>query len=304
MTVAQSTSGTVGEVAELWRFPVKSLLGESLPAAEVTSRGVVGDRAYAVVDESDGKVASAKNPRKWSRLLELSASFVEPPVADGPPPPVAITFPDGTVRRSDDGADAALSTFLGRPVRLASTAAAPEQRTLEEVWPDIDGLAPTEFIAATRIGTEDGEAVSDITMALAAPPGTFFDLSVLHLVTTATLDALRALEPEGDFDVRRYRPNVVVRTAGAGFVENDWVARRVVLGDGGAVASVSMPTMRCVMTTLAQPGGLPRDRRLLSTIARHNRIEISGLGRWACAGVYADAAAPGTVSVGDTVGLD
>lgn len=292
---------TVGHVAELWRFPVKSLLGERLDGCEITDRGVVGDRAYAVVDETDGKVASAKNPRKWSRLLELSAAFVEPPTADGPPPPVEVRFPDGAVHRSGDGVDEALSRFLERPVRL--TAAAPERRTLEEVWPDIDGLAPSEFIAATRIGTEDGEAVSDIAMALAAPPGTFFDLAVLHLLTTSTLDALRAAH-DGDFDVRRYRPNVLVESDGDGFVENDWVGGRLALGSGGAVASVAMATMRCVMTTLPQPAeGLDRDRATLATIARENRIEIPGLGRWACAGVYGGTAAPGAVRVGDTVRL-
>jgi uncharacterized protein YcbX len=292
----------VGDVSELWRFPVKSMLGERLEECHITDRGLVGDRAYAVVDETDGKVASAKNPRKWSRLLELSAAFVDAPVAGAPPPPVAVTFPDGTVRRSDDAeVDGALSDFVGRPVRL--TSAAPPQRTLEEVWPDIEGLAPAEFIASTQIGTEEGdEPVSDISMALAAPPGTFFDLAVLHLLTTATLEALRALQPDGDFDVRRYRPNVLVGGEGDGFGENGWVGASLALGGDGAVASVMMPTMRCVMTTLAQPG-LARDRRLLTTIARHNRVEISGLGRWACAGAYCGAAGTGTVRVGDPVRL-
>jgi uncharacterized protein YcbX len=111
-----SADPTVGRVDQLWRFPVKSMLGERLDEVEVTDRGVVGDRGYALVDAADGKIVSAKNPRKWGRVLELSAAYVDRPAAGATPPPVAITFPDGHVLRSDgvgdDAADAALSAFL------------------------------------------------------------------------------------------------------------------------------------------------------------------------------------------------
>jgi uncharacterized protein YcbX len=288
-------------VEQLWRFPVKSLLGESVPEVEVTERGVLGDRAWALVDAEDGKVVSAKNPRKWARCLELSAAYVDAPVAGAEAPPVAVSLPDGTTVRSDAaGTDAALSSFLGRDVRLTSVA--PPVVRFEETWPDVDGLAPEGFIASTRIDTgHDDEVVSDIQLAMAAPPGTFFDLATLHLLTTSTLDALRAASPEGTFDVRRYRPNVLVATDETGYVENAWVGRRLALGDGGAAMQGSMPTMRCIMTTLAQ-GDLPKDPSLLRTVAAENRLEIGG-GRWACAGLYGDVAATGTVRVGDPVTL-
>jgi uncharacterized protein YcbX len=291
-------------VAALWRFPCKSTLGEQLDEVEVTERGVVGDRAYALIGPDDGKVVSAKNPRKWGRVLELSAAYLAPPTPTTTPP-IAVGFPDGTIITSDDTAiDDELTRFLGRPVRL--TALAPEQRTMEETWPaGVDGLAPESFIAATRIATDDAtETVSDIAMGLAAPPGTFFDLATLHLLTTATLERLAKLHPEGDFDVRRYRPNVLVDIGPDGedaFVENDWVGHAVELGNDGIAMNVTLPTMRCIMTTLAQPTlGLERDPSLLLTIARNNRIEIGG-GQWACAGVYGDAVGRGTVRVGDPV---
>ncbi|MEO9221616.1 MAG: hypothetical protein ABI251_07540, partial [Mycobacteriaceae bacterium] len=66
--------------------------------------------------------------------------------------------------------------------------------------------------------------------------------------------------------------------------------------------SVSMLTMRCVMTSLAQ-GELAANPTLMRTIAKHNRKDIPGMGVWACAGVYASIAASGTVHVGDTVQL-
>ena len=87
----------LGAVASTWRYPVKSMLGEELNATEIGNRGVLGDRAYALVDGSDGKVATAKNPRKWPNLFQFRAAFVEPPRIHGKPTPVRITFPDGTV---------------------------------------------------------------------------------------------------------------------------------------------------------------------------------------------------------------
>jgi uncharacterized protein len=296
------TSPDGGVVDQLWRFPVKSMQGESVASVEVTERGVAGDRLWALVDVSDGKVVSAKNPRKWARVLELSAAYVDE--AEGAAaPPVAVTLPDGTVVRSDvtdDDASGVLSRFLGREVRL--TASVPEVPVMEETWPDdVEGLAPDSFIESTRIPTDDDDTVSDIRMAMAAPPGTFFDLASLHLLTTSTLASLRAAHPDGDFDVRRYRPNVVVATSGGGFVENDWVGRAVTLGSAGAATAISMATMRCVMTTMAQPG-LVRDLSLLQTIARTNRLSMLG-GQWACAGAYGSVAGVGTVRVGDPVSV-
>lgn len=285
-------------VRSVHRYPVKSMLGEDLDAATVGPGGLLGDRAYAVVDAEDGVVASAKHPRKWARLLDLRASFVHEPVAGQAPPPVAITFPDGVIRRSDHpDIDAALSVAVGRPVRL--TALAPEGPQFEEQWPDIEGLAPAEFITHTTTSHTDGEAVSTIGLAAMAPPGTFFDLAVLHVITTATLAALAAACPTSVFDARRYRPNLLLDVAGATFAEDEWVGSELAV-DGGPRINVTMSTMRCVMTTLAQ-GELLEDRDTLRTVAKHNRRAIPGIGTWACAGVYAGVAAGGTVRTGDVV---
>lgn len=286
-----------GTVQSLWRFPVKSMQGEPLDEAQLTEVGIPGDRTYAVVDELTGKVASAKHPRKWAALLGCSARWSADPQVGEEPPPVVITLPDGSEVASDDATvHSQLSALLDRPVRLTSSA--PEQRTMEEVWPSIEGLAPAEFIEHTTVDSEDGDPVSDITMAMAAPPGTFFDLATLHLVTTSTLARLAELQPGSSFDVRRYRPNIVVDTPDPGFVENDWPGQVLQIGD--ARIAVAIPTMRCIMTTMAQPG-LPRDVATLQAIARHNRLEIAGLGTWACAGVYAGVAAGGRLVTGAEV---
>ncbi|MEY2475831.1 MAG: uncharacterized protein QOG87_1146 [Actinomycetota bacterium] len=291
---------STGTVAGLYRYPVKSMLGETLDRAEIDGRGVLGDRAHAVIDQSDGKVASAKHPTKWRRLLEVQADYVDEVTSREATPPVELTFPDGTVVRSDDdNVHDKLSLFVGRDVSLAAVGTT--GAVLEEVWPDIEGLAPAEFIAATATGTtEAGESVSDISMGLAAPPGTFFDVATLHMLTTSTLDALRAAG-DADFDVRRYRPNVLVDTVETGFVENGWAGQIVALGKS-CTATVDLSTMRCVMTTLAQTG-MAADRETLRVIARANRVDIPGLGTWACAGVYATPQELGAVALGDAVAV-
>jgi len=276
------------------------MLGEVMSEVEVTPVGIAGDRGYAVIDTATGKVASAKHPGKWARLLEVEATYVDAVHAGAPLPPVTLTFADGTVARSDDaGIDSTLSTFLDREVVLASKV--PEGPTFEEVWPsDVEGMAPADFISSTsNETTTEGDAISDLALAMAAPPGTFFDLSSLHLLTTSTLAALQAAGPDAEFDVRRYRPNVLIETPEQGFVENGWVAGTVAIG-GSASAHVDLSTMRCVMTTLAQRD-LKADRQTLRVVSKANRIEIPGLGVWACAGVYASVSAPGTIRLGDPV---
>jgi uncharacterized protein YcbX len=286
------------EILSLHRYPVKSMLGEDLQACVVGERGLVGDRGYALLDVSDGIVASAKNPRKWAARLGMSARYVAEPTP-GVLPPVEITTTDGTVVRSDEPAvHEVLSTAIGRSVRLVSEL--PGAAQFEEVWPAMEGLAPQEFIDSTRSSTElGGESVSTLALGLLAPAGSFFDLAVLHVLTTSTLAHLGELSAGSDFDHRRYRPNLLVSTSEDGFVEDDWVGTQIGVGEDLTI-DVSMLTMRCIMTTLAQRD-LAADPSTLRTLAKQHRRDIPGLGTWACAGVYAGVASGGTVRVGDLV---
>ena len=265
----------VASVVSLWRFPVKSMMGEELNASVLTERGLLGDRAFAVVDSSTAKVASAKEPRKWAKLFDFRAAYIGPP-GDGGLPPVRITLPDGTVVTSEESdLDETLARVLDRDVVFATSA--PDAPSLEEYWPDIEGLAHQE-------------AVTDETMA----PGTFFDSAVVHLLTTATIDRLGTLYPEGRFEVRRFRPNIVVRTEdGDGFVENEWVGRTLALG-GEVRLNITKPCSRCVMTTLPQ-GDLPKDPGILRAAAAHNEANV---------GIYASVIRGGMVRRGDAVWLE
>ena len=134
--MANTTQIELGSVVSLWRYPVKSMMGEELNAAEVTDRGFLGDRAYAIRDPSNGKVVSAKNPRKWAKLIDFRAAFAESPRAREKIPPVRITLPDGGLVTSEQrDLNKLLTDALGREVTL--TATAPETPSLEEYWPDM-----------------------------------------------------------------------------------------------------------------------------------------------------------------------
>ena len=116
-------SEIVGSVAGLWRFPVKSMKGEAIEQAEVSARGLVGDRAYALIDVDTGKVVSAKSVNLFPGMFDCRAAFVESPKSDGELPPVRITLPDSSTVTSDSSdATQMLSSYFGRNVMLAQTA--------------------------------------------------------------------------------------------------------------------------------------------------------------------------------------
>ena len=114
-----SIQRVLGTIVSLWRYPVKSMMGEELNAAEVTKGGLIGDRAYALVDSSDGKVASAKNPRKWPQLFDSRAALADAPMTGVKVPPVRFTLPDGTIVNSEQpDLHQILSKVLKREVTL------------------------------------------------------------------------------------------------------------------------------------------------------------------------------------------
>jgi uncharacterized protein len=246
----------VGTVQEIGRFPVKSMQGESPTSAAVGTDGLVGDRTHGLLDVASGKLASAKDPRVWAQLLEYRATLAG---AD-----IALTLPDGSqVLASSDDVDARLSAAAGREVRLC--ASPPPDAGYDYVWED-DGLAPDEVVTGSQTSTtEDGRPVSTMPIALMAP-GTFQDVAPITILTTAALAAMARHHPTGDWSPIRFRSNLLVAADGDEVLENGWQGHRLAVGD--VVLEVTSPSPRCVMTTLAQLG-LPRDRDILRTVARH-----------------------------------
>ncbi|SRR6266852_4114089 len=155
-----TTQVAIGSVVSLWRHPVKSMMGEELNATEVTERGLLGDRAYALVDSSDGKVASAKNPRKWPNLFDFRAAFIEPPRSRANVPPVRITLPDGSIASSQQSdLNQVLSKALNRKVTFIIVGRISRART------EMD-LVHDRIASLKRLMRRDGIEVPDESTAV------------------------------------------------------------------------------------------------------------------------------------------
>ena len=287
----------VGSVAELWRFPVKSMAGERLEETTFTDRGLVGDRGYGLIDVKTKKVVSGKSARLFPGILNCQATYLEPPTLGQELPPVRISLADGSSVTSDSAdIDQALSSFFNRPVSLSR--AAPDNYTIDQYHPDIDHLNPEDH-RNTVVEQPLGSALfAAVGQPSPVPQGAFFDLFPISVMTTSTIGRLRELAPASTVEPRRFRMNVIVATPESGFLENDWVGRTLALD--AVRLGVALPDPRCVMTTLPQ-GNLTNDVDILKTLAQHNRIQVGDIGLFPCAGVYAVVAASGSVRTGTAV---
>ncbi len=271
---ADTSNHQMTTLASIHRYPVKSMMGEELNASFVSEKGVLGDRAFALKDE-EGKLVTAKNPRKWPTMFSHRASFALP-LALAPTdalPPVMLTLPDGSAMMSGDlGLEEALSKSLGK--RVTWETIAPEAPVIEEFWPDdVEGLPHSDTVT------------DENTLA-----GTFFDLSTIHLLSTGTIRALMRLLPGSRLEARRFRPNFMVDTGDTiGFIENDWVGKTLRIGE--VEMEITGPCPRCVMTTLAQYD-LPKDSAVLRAAVQANDGGV---------GVYARILKAGVMRRGDAI---
>lgn len=304
MTAGPERAGgdPIAVVAGLWRFPVKSMAGQPVEEVRVDARGVHADRLWAVRDLEKGMTASA---RRIPALLRCSARYArEPGPGTGPGnvPDVVITFPDGAECSSADPAvHGRLSELAGREVRLTALAPAGDTRahrlsvrqsaanfSVAEVRRDF-GLSESEELPDTTVFSPK----QVLTLArYSTPPGAFVDLAPVHLLS---VQSLTSLSPDGSgYDVRRFRPNVVVDIGGAAaeFPETAWIGGDVQLGS--AVLRVTTPTIRCVVPTRPQPG-LELDKALTRVLAERTDRFL---------GVYADVTRTGRIRVGDPARVD
>jgi hypothetical protein len=254
--------GAIPRVAELWRYPVKSLLGERLPALSLAADGVAGDRMWGIEDCSNGRILTG---RREPRLL-FAASRVGP---DGLP---VITLPEAReIHGLGPATDAALSAWLGKAVRLVSAAESQAPRA--------------EYFADP---TDDSSEALEWTM----PDGRFVDAFPVLLMTTAGLRGGASLYPAGRWDVRRFRPNVLIEHDGEGWVEDGWAGRWLQVGSAQLVPR--RRCMRCTMVNRAQPG-LDRDVTIFTTLHQSHGGE---------AGMWTQVTQPGTLSQGDLVEIE
>ena len=227
----------VGSIDSLHRYPIKSMAGEPLDAADVTWHGLDGDRRLAI------RRLAERGGFPWltaSRLAEL-VTFV-PVRREGVI--AAVRLPDGR-ELAIDGAElrAELSARHGAEVELMALA----QGVFDE--------APVSVLATSTLGT--------LGAAVGRP-----------------------------LDVRRFRPNIVIRTAGRGYEEDAWVGG-VLEVEGGPALAVIGRDVRCVMINL-DPETAASDPAVLKAAVRLNDNN---------AGVYATVLRTGTLRVGQRVTL-
>jgi len=278
--MAEALLSPIGSVLALWRYPIKSMLGEETDQAHITERGLIGDRAYAVIEKDSGKIASAKYPLKWGNLLSCRALTQ----ANNSSATVQVIFPNGLVLPvGEDKLNEQLSEMLGRQVTLESTR--PQTPMVENVDPFTDTI--------TDIGAfmlRDG----------------FTDYAPLHLLTTASLQRLGKIYSQGQFSVQRYRPNLVIKSNSEqiDFIENSWVGKTVAIGNEVRLR-ITDPAPRCIMTTLAQEK-LNNDLDLLRTVVQHNQVSVPALQgkRRACLGVYAFVLQGGAIRKNDVLRIE
>lgn len=292
-----------GRIVSIWRYPVKSMAGERLTNAQVGSLGLHADRTWAV---RDVELDATTNAKRLPGLMWCTARYARTPAGDAGPghaPEVVIGFPDGReISSADPAVHATLSEYLDRDVELrplppiadraSYRAAAATKSDLRTIF----GLGPDEPLPDLSVFPV--RKLAEITR-YATPLGSYVDAYPVHLLTVQSLQAMAALAPESVFDVRRFRPTVLIdwpapdgRPPQSDHPELDWCGG--VLHAPGANFAPLIPTIRCVMPSHSQPG-LDRDPEITRTIAAHSRR---------CLGVYGTVLSPGMIAEGDVLHCD
>ncbi len=272
------------DVTQLWRYPVKSMIGERVDSIALDELGVVGDRTWAARDLERGGIRGAK---KIGGLMQLAARDTD----DGQ---VEITLPDGaTISTTDGDVDTRVSEAIGHSVQLEALRPADDLDHYRRGAPDGD-----DMLAELRavFGRTDDEPLPDFEifppeiMEFESPPGTYYDAFPLLVLTESALRALGEAVPESIVDVRRFRPSIVVDTDETGHPEFGWTGRTATIGS--ATIRFGEPCPRCVMVTREIDADTPGDRAVLRHIVRDLDQNV---------GVYATVVTPGAVATGDSV---
>lgn len=277
-------------VEEIWQYPVKSMVGTTVPAADLAPTGLVGDRTWAVRDQVRGGIRGAK---VLGGLMQLSARYRAGD--DATAGAVAIALPDGSTVTTDDAdVDARVSAAIDHEVVLEAL------RPADDLDHYRRGAAYNDdFMVELRsiFGREEDEPLPDLSafpeviLEFESPPGTYHDVHPLMIMTTSALRSLEAALPESNVDVRRFRPSLVIDTGDAdGHPERDWIGRRVRIGD--TVVAIEGGCPRCVMVTRRIDDAVPQDRTILRHIVRDLGQDV---------GVYATVVEPGRLAVDDAV---
>jgi len=281
---------SLGRLIEINRYPVKSMMGESLETAMLSATGIPGDRAWTVRDEARGGICGAK---RFATLMQCRARYIEEPPA-GESALAEIELPTGERFRTDTAdTGVRLSRFLDAPVTLwplLPKEALDHYRRGAPVSGDLLEELRRIFVRTPEEPLPDLSAFPAELRQFESPPGTYFDAFPLLLLTRNALSELTRRAPGLQFDPRRFRPNLLIDAEGdTAFPERDWCGRRLRIGS--AVMEVTLECPRCVMTTLPF-AELPADRGIMRTLVRETDGKL---------GVYARPVTFGRIRCGDRI---
>lgn len=288
----------------IWRYPVKSMVGEQLDTASILEAGMAGDRGWAVRDEVRGGIRGAK---KIGGLMRLAARYDNPAPGGGACSDpddggrfggaVTITLSDGaTVNTADPDVNRVISEALGHEVTLWPLQPADDLDHYRRGASDSD-----DIMAELRdiFGRTEDEPLPDLSVfppeviEFESPPGTYLDAYPISVMTTSAMRSMADSLPGSQIDIKRFRPNLLVDTADEpGHPELGWEGRTLTVGEVELELLTGIP--RCVMVTREIDQQLGTDRSVL----RHIVAELDQL-----LGIYARVTTPGSVSVGDPVTL-
>jgi uncharacterized protein YcbX len=278
----------VGTIKEIWRYPVKGMAGEQMEQCAITASGLEGDRVWALRDVARQEIQSCKFRPE---LLTCTASSRRQQAGHH----VDISFPDGTIMGSDDAAiHQKLSGLVGHTSTIEVLQPISEldfyrrHKRDDHTW--------LEELKAT-FTREPGEPLPDFTQLpqeardFVTVPGTFFLVTPFHIITSATLRHMKKLLPQADWDVRRFRPNIVIDTYSGdeGLVEQDWIGKQMTIADAQIDCTATAP--RCGAVTREQ-NGLNFDQSMLRTIVKDADQNL---------GIYGSIRHPGVLRVGDAI---
>ena len=281
-------------IASIFRYPIKSMGGHQLDEALLTVNGIPGDRAWALKDE---ELASIKGGKRHPSLMGMSAEFEQEPDDSNVSPPAQIRLADGSVIHTNDAdAEEKLSRALDTKVtlwpilpkeqldhyrRAAPDPSVDAQRSLREIF----ARTPDEPLPDLRGFPKE-------LFEYESPPGTYFDAFPLLLISKASLQSLEDHSDQSKFDVRRFRPNILLETDKAGYPEEEWVGKSGRIGTAKLKFEIACP--RCIMTTHGFDD-LPKDPRVMRTLVQANNGNL---------GIYASVVEAGMIAVGDSLILD
>jgi uncharacterized protein YcbX len=289
----------VGTVKQIWRYPVKGMAGEQVEQCAIGPLGLQADRTWALRDSIRQEIQSCKFRPE---LLACTAKSGR----DDSDHHVDITFPDGFLlsSKSDD-----IHQQLSELVGFKSTLEPLQPITNPDFYrryksADHDWLAELKH-TFTR---EPGEQLPDFSdfpeqaQDFVTLPGTFFLVTPFHIITTSTMHEMQQRLPQADWDIRRFRPNIVIETYDEGFEEQDWIGKvltiqRAAIQGGnnhGITIDCQATAPRCGAVTRKQQG-IDSDKSMLRTIVKEADQNL---------GIYGSVRDTGTLQVGDTVYLD